>query len=281
VSLVAIRLAVALAVLPIPARASLLAFEGRIVAVLPGFDEAEVARGTGVAQVDALQLGRLEVLAASIAGTASFPVTDPSAAPVTSLRVRASLPVGASLRIDAQAPPFGEPGLSGPFALPGEVQVCMLIAPLPPCVGGFVMPLTGGAGAAGVGVGGLLTIGGTGTLRLSLYGAPFTLNTAWVTGRTVSGATFSFFSAGSIAGPALFTSSAGQTGGSLSAVTPVRVDSFGSGAPTNILPGFLRLEIAFAPEPGVALLLSSGALSLLALERRRTRSRALRRERNP
>lgn len=279
-SLAATGLALAIALLPICADASLLEFEGRIVAVLPGLGEAEVARGSGVAEVDALQIGRLELVAASVAGTASFPVTDPTAAPVTALRVRAALPSGAGLRIDTQAPPFGEPALTAPFALPGEVQVCMLIAPLPPCIGGFVAPLTRSGGAAGVGVGGLLTIGGTGTLRLSLYGAPFTLNTAWISGRTASGATFSLFSAGSIVGPALFTSSAGRTGGFLSVVTPVRVDSFGSGAPSRILPGFLRVEIAFVPEPGVALLLVGGALPLLALERRRSRSRPLPGERS-
>lgn len=275
----ALLLAALLGLAPTGSGASLLDFEGRIVAALPGLGEAEVARGTGVARVDAVALGLVEVLSASVAGSASIPVTDPTAAPVTSLRVQASLPT-ASLLLDPQAPPFGEPAVAGPLALPGQVRVCMLFAG-PPCNGGFTLPLTRGAGATGVGVGGLLTLGGTGTLRLSLHGAPFTLNTAWVTGQTPDGAAFTAFSTGSIAGPALFTSSAGQTGGFLSVVTPVRVIGSDPVGPGNVLPGFLRLEIAFVPEPGLALLLLGGAAALLVLERRRNRSRPFPPERSP
>ncbi|MGH0031519.1 MAG: hypothetical protein ACQGVC_17135 [Myxococcota bacterium] len=247
----------------------MLAFDGRIAVVLPGFGETEVGSGAGVAVVDALNPTRVRILGAAVAGTATVPVTDPAAAPVSALRFAASLVPG-TLSIDPHAAPFGEPAVTGPFALPGTLQVCLLAAPLPPCVGGFQLPMTASSGGAGVGVGGLLTFGGSATVRISLYGAPFTLATASARGTTPGGAPFTFLSSGSIGGPLLFTSSAGQTGGFLSVVTPLRTRAAGVPGASG-LPGFLRLELVFAPEPGPALLLGAGGAALLALERTRSR----------
>ena len=148
------------------------------------------------------------------------------------------------------------------------------MAPLPPCLAGLGVPLTNAVAGKGVGIGGLLTVGVAGTLRMSLQGAPFTLHTAYVTAETEYGAIFTVFSTGSIGGPYLFTSTAGQPGGFLSIVAPTRVQVAGGGEPVSALVGFLRFEILFLPEPGVPLLLGAGALALTHLGRRRRRSAA-------
>jgi hypothetical protein len=260
------------------ARAELLTFEGRVLAVLPGQGVLEVATGTGVARIDDLQISELELVEVELVGGTGIPVTDPTAAPVTSIRLSASLAQG-TLGIDPFGGPLGQPAVSTPaLPMPGALQVCMLIAPLPPCIGGFAVPFTKGSGTVGVGVGGLITFGGSATVRVSLYGAPFTLNAVTVTGATESGAVFTIFSTGSLKGPGSFTSSAGQTGGYLSLVTPTRVITNQAGGVAALASGFLRLEIEFVPEPGVGLLLGSGAAGLLILARRRRPSHEATRE---
>lgn len=246
-------------------RAETLGFEGRLFVVMPGFGGRALASGVGVAEVDGPEIHELDIVSASIAGSIGVPVTDPNAFPVTSVRMSASLQGGA-LHIDPFAPPFGEPAITGNhLELPGRFQVCMLVAPAPPCGVGIAVPLTRAGGSLGVGIGGVMTFGGTGTAMVSLYGAPFTLNTAYVTGTTRNGEVVTLLSAGSEAGPSLFTSSAGLPGGFLRVVTPVRIVSGYPQAPSSRIPGFLRLEIDFLPEPGVALLLGAGAAGLLAL----------------
>lgn len=266
-------LVLALALVPAcrQASAETLPFEGRLVLSLPGLEEMEVAAGVGVAEVNGLQLETFEILSATITGSTGIPITDPTAAPVTSLRVLASIPSGL-LGIDPFGGPFSEPAItSNALAMPGSVRICMLVAPLPPCLAGLGVPLTNAAAGKGAGIGGLLTVGVAGTLRMSLQGAPFTLHTAYVTAETEYGAIFTVFSTGSIGGPYLFTSTAGQPGGFLSVVTPIRVVIGQSGEPVNVLPGFLRFEVQFLPEPGVLLLLVSGAGGLSFLGRMRRR----------
>ena len=180
--------------------AETLPFEGRLVLSLPGLEEMEVAAGVGVAEVNGPQLETFEILTATIAGSTGIPITDPTAAPVTSLRVLASIPSGL-LGIDPFGGPFSEPAItSNALAMPGSVRICMLVFPLPPCLAGLGVPLTNAAADKGVGIGGLLTVG-AGTLHMSLLGAPFTLHTAYVTAATEYGAIFTVFSTGSIGGP--------------------------------------------------------------------------------
>lgn len=262
-----------------PARSETLAFEGRLIVTMPGFEETELASGVGVAEVDGAEIHAVDIQSASVAGSIGMPVTDPNAIPVTSVRLSASLRGGA-LHVDPFAPPFGEPAITAAHVeLPGRFQVCMLVAPAPPCGGGFAIPLTRSGGSLGVGIGGVITFGGTGTAMVSLYGAPFTLNTAYATGTTRNGEVVTLLSVGSEAGPSLFTSSAGQPGGFLRVVTPVRIVSGYPQAPSRRIPGFLRLEIDFLPEPGVALLLGAGAAGLLALGFARRRANRNRRSR--
>jgi len=255
------------------ARAELLSFEGRLVLALPGNDEMEVASGVGLAEVNGPQLESFVIQSAGITGATGFPVTDPGAAPVTSLRVNASIPSG-SLGIDPFGGPYGEPSLShNGLVVHGAVQICMLAPTLPPCFAGLGVQLTTGPGNRGMGIGGVLTAGLSGTLRMSLQGAPFTLHTASITGTTTNGARLTLFSAGSIAGPYLFTSTAGQPGGWLSIVTPTRVVVSSLMEPDETLFGFLRFEVLFLPEPGLFQLLSAGSAGLALVGWRRRASR--------
>lgn len=268
-TLIALRVGLAVLTVVVSGRAvaELLQFEGRILASLPGLGELEVASGLGVAEINGLQLESVEIISASIAGSLGVPVTDPTSFPLTSIRISASIRSG-RLGIDPFAPPFGEPAItSNSIAMQGEIRICLLVPTLPPCVGGFGIPLTKGNGSVGVGIGGLLTVGGAGALRISLYGAPFTLNTASVTGATANGAVVTIFSAGSIGGPSLFTSTAGQPGGLLSVVTPFRTVTGEGGGSNRLIPGFFRFEIVFLPEPRVGLLLAVGGSALLTLGR--------------
>lgn len=244
-------------------------FEGRVSISLPGFDPIESASGVGLADlgVQGLQLTRLDVVHADdISGMTSIPVTDPGAAPVTSILFTASVRSG-HLTLDPDAPPLSAPAVVDSSALVGgRGFICMLSAPLPPCVGGFPFQLTKSA-AVGIGIGGILTIGGTGTIRISVYGAPFTVNTASLVGTTVNGGSLPLYERGFVHGPISFTGTTAVTGGVLQVVTPMRSVSVGGGS--GPLSGFVRLTIEFTPEPGRAALLGSGVVWLFFLGRSR------------
>jgi hypothetical protein len=249
-------------------------FEAEISFVLPGLGERAVASGQGVAELE--PAAPLESLALSgfVAGSSVIPVTDPlvSNGGIVALRLQASLRTG-DLGIDPFAPPFSEPALEdGSLAIGGELRFCLLA---PDCSLGIPLPLGAGSGTRGLGVGGVVTFGGSGTVRLSLLGAPFTLNTVSVTGQAPAGTPFTLLSTGSLHGPLSFTSTAALSvsglGGRLGLVTPTRVASTPALAGVNDLPGFARVEIRLLPEPArraPVLLLGAAALALRGGRRR-------------
>ncbi len=118
-----------------------------------------------------------------------------------------------------------------------------------------------------MGVGGIITVGGSGPLRLSLEAAPWTIRTATVPVTTNGGGTVAVAAAGWLHGPASFTTSTAVSGGALSLVTPLRITS-NLGTP---LGAFGRLTLRFVPEPGLLLLMGSGLLGLAILGRTRMR----------
>lgn len=251
-------------------------FAARIAFRLPGLPERTVARGTGVASL-ATQVPLTRVaLTGAIGGSTVVPLTDPLVenAGVVALHLAASLP-GGELAIDPFAPPFSEPALgSGALPLAGELRFCLL---LPDCSLGFGVPLSAGPGTRGLGVGGVLTVGAGGAIRLSLQGAPFTLGSVSAWGETPDGASLGLLSSGSLHGPLSFTSTAALTlsgvGGRIGLVSPLRIVS--STAPAEgVLPGFARLEIELLPEPSGGSLLPFGTAALALLQRaRRLRAR--------
>lgn len=220
----------------------------------------------------------------------AIPVTDPTAAPITSviltsIRGRPDL-MGAggagnalgniSGAIASTGGGLSNAGVLSPGTIPstGGATICLLIAPLPPCVAQLNLAL--GATSAGLqigsGVGGILTIGGTGTIRISILAAPYTIKTVSAVNRTQNG--FEVFQEFGFAhGPASSTSSTAQTSGVLQIVTANHITVVGPGD-SDLSGTISRTLIHFVhvvPEPGAFLLFASGALWAALLGHRRIR----------
>jgi hypothetical protein len=160
-----------------------------------------------------------------------------------------------------------------PRTLPaaGSVRICLFVTGC----GGSFLPLDVGATSAGLviggGVGGILTIGGTGTIMISLVGAPYTVKTITNFNRTDPGGIQTFQENGFAHGPASATSSTAQTSGVVQIVTANHTTTAGVPGNGDISGNFSRLLVHFAPEPGLLLLLGSGAAGLALLGRKRIR----------
>jgi hypothetical protein len=241
-------------------------WEGTLALEVLGFPPLAVGGG-GVATLDgpgggtALQTLRIAASRGGVAGSVMFPITDPlvQANGIASLRASVSLASGSFAPISGSL--TTAPLTRGELPLRGLVKICLLSAQ---CTNFYPLLLTRptgagpGAGVAGVGVGGLVTVGGSGPLRFSIEGAPWTLRTATVSVATPDGSRVPVFTSGFVHGAASLTGSTGLPGGSLQLVTPIRVRS-SEGAE---MAAFGRLGVRFLPEPGFALLLAAGCLGL-------------------
>ena len=125
--------------------------------------------------------------------------------------------------------------------------------------------------AVGLGVGGILTIGQLGTIRISVLGAPYTVKTVAAFNRTQNGAIQTFTQKGFAHGPLSNTSSTGQTSGVLQAVSVSHISVQGVPGNSDISGQFSRILVHFIPEPGLLLLLGSGAVGMALLGRKRIR----------
>jgi len=152
----------------------------------------------------------------------------------------------------------------------GDARICLLV---PGCAGN--LPLNLGATvngvAKGLGVGGLLTIGQLGTIRISVLAAPYTVKTVTAFNRTLNGAIHTFTEKGFAHGPLSNTSSTGQTSGVLQAVSVSHIAVQGVPGNSDISGVFSRVIVHFIPEPGLLLLLGSGAVGMALLGRKRMR----------
>jgi hypothetical protein len=136
-----------------------------------------------------------------------------------------------------------------------------------------------GSGIKGVGVGGTITYGGVGGgyggIRLSLQAAPWTMKTATVIDQVTTPPIFgdqyfvTWVAKGWAHAPVSTTTSTAQPGGVVQLVTPNQIVT---NATFNSKSGsFVILAIRFIPEPGLLLLLGSGAAGLALLGRGRMR----------
>jgi hypothetical protein len=168
----------------------------------------------------------------------------------------------------------GGTGLLAPSTLPatGGAKICLLVAPLPPCVA--QLNLVVGATSAGLqiggGVGGILTIGGTGTIRISILGAPWAVGTVSAVNRTDNGGFDVFAENGFAHGPLSGTTSTATQSGVLQIVTANHITVVGPGD-NDINGNISRLLVHFIPEPGLLLLFGSGAVGMVLLGRKRIR----------
>jgi hypothetical protein len=132
-----------------------------------------------------------------------------------------------------------------------------------------------GTGINAIGVGGLITAGGYGGIRISLQAAPWTIKTTTVIDQitTTGGSQIltDVTAKGWAHAPASTTSSSAQPGGVVQLVTPGQIVSNIPLGSNEKLAGFAVVVVHFIPEPGLLLLLGSGVVGLGLLGRRRMR----------
>jgi len=211
-----------------------------------------------------------------------LPVTDPivSAGGIVSVRltnVRQGIVAGPQNNLGVLGPVSGAiastttpSGSLGTIPTQGMARICLVV---PGCSGNLPLELGATVNGVGVGmgVGGILTIGQLGMIRISVVGAPYTVKTITAFNRTNNGAIDTFTEKGFAHGPLSNTSSTGQTSGVLQAVTVSHIAVQGVPGNSDISGVFSRVLVHFVPEPGLLLLLGSGAVGLALLGRKRAR----------
>lgn len=125
--------------------------------------------------------------------------------------------------------------------------------------------------AVGTGVGGSWTVGGAGSTRVTVMGAPWTVGTTTVSFRTSGGMVDFLTGMGFVQGPASMTGSTATASGTVQLVTGSQVTTVGGNV--DLSGHITRLTLHFTPEPRLLLLLGSGALGLALLGRQRIRGR--------
>lgn len=245
-----------------------MAWEGTLSLALVGSPALSVdVSGVGVAADtgNGVTLGTLRPLGTA-GNTVTYLVTDPETA--------ASGLFAVQLQVDeigfGTLAPFNPPAPATQLQLGqaklgvrGFLRFCFLTSL---CNTGLAIPLSLNNGATGLGVGGTVT-GTFASGGLSIEAAPWTVRTAAITYQTEQSATVTVVTEGSLHGAHSFTGSTAITGGELSLVTPLQLQSLG--APAGA--GFARLSIRFLPEPGGLLLLGAGLCGLAGLHRIRSR----------
>jgi hypothetical protein len=227
------------------------------------------------AHLDAL---RVSAGRGGVTGTATTLVTDPETAGNSIVRVIVQAQGGTgtiggiSGAVISTAPALTQNQLP----VKGLAKICLVSTICTDFVGlAFTEPtsLPPGPPIKGVGVGGLITAGGQGAIRLSIEAAPWTVKTATVTDHADAlGGIFRTETAMGFAhGPASATSSTAQPGGVVQLVTPSQIRTNLS-LGTNVKIGtMVSLFVRFIPEPGLLLLIGSGVAGLALLGRRRMR----------
>lgn len=258
-------LAAALLLAAPAAQAAVLQFQGAIELELGTLPPVPVT-GTGLATVNGSGgLGHLNTLEldGGITGGAVVPITDPivTAGGIVEIRATGTLGAGVLGNISG-ALQNTQLGLTqNTLPVIGQARICLLYSG---CNSGSItLPFTNN-GTQGFGLGGLVTAGGSGTIRVSVLAAPWTMKTRTLSNRTDNGGITFPASAGFAHGPASLTSSTALTSGVVQLVTPLQVTTTGIPGNNDKIALFGRLKLHFIPEPGLLLLLASG-VGLLAV----------------
>jgi hypothetical protein len=228
---------------------------------------SQTFHGSGVATVNdssgGAHLSTLR-LAGGISGSGTIPITDPeTTGTIKSVRLdTVALGTGTFSGISG-APPLGQNQLP----IPGHARVCVFQAD---CAANLPLDLTHNNGNTGVGVAGTVTLGGFGSIRISIEGAPWTLGTVSRTHQTIGGNFEMRSRAGFVHGGASGTnSSTAANSGVIQLVAPQQVTTEGLPGNSSKQALFSTLTLHFIPEPGLLLLIASGAVGLGLLGRSR------------
>jgi len=268
------------------ANAALLHYHGTLLLEL-GTLPSIPAIGKGVATVNASgSLGHLDNI--RLKGTRMgignanvfVPVTDAAAAPIVGILITANLGTGTLGPISGNVLSTVPALTSGTLPIAGLARVCLFDTACGTALSLLLTQHTGATGTKGVGIGGIVTIGGTSPIRISIEAAPWTLKTKTSIDQITTpvgggkGAIKKYVNRteqGFAHGPLSNTTSTATPSGVVQAITPMQVvTNLQSGTNLKIaLFGFLTIH--FIPEPGMLLLLGSGVAGLVLLGRHRMR----------
>jgi len=263
------------------AAAALLHYEGTLTFELGTLPPIH-AVGRGVATVNnSGTLGHLDNmrLKASRMGIgiqgAFVPVTDAAAAPIVGILVTASLGTGTLGPISGAAQSSAL--TQNILPIRGLARVCLFSTSC-----GTALPLlltqhTGATGTKGVGIGGILTIGGTSPIRISIEAAPWTIKTRTLIDQitTPVGGTVKKYvnrtMKGFAHGPSSNTTSTASVSGVVQLITPMQVVTNLTNGSNQKISFWAHVDPHFIPEPRMLPLFGSGIAGLLLLGRRRMR----------
>jgi hypothetical protein len=256
------------------AQAKTLDWSGTMVldlGVLPSL----VAQGSGVATVNNSSGGEhLNTLriAGGITGNTTVPVTDPEVTgTIKSVAVSgAALGTGTISGISAASPIGGVITGQRTLGVSGFAKVCLVFTG---CPNFLPLALSQNGGNTGIGIGGLLTIGGQGSIRISIEANPWTIGTGMGISQTDNGGFITKTRTGFAHGPNSNTSTTAARLGSglIQLISPMQVVTSGVPGNSEKLQLFATLTIHFIPEPGLMLLLGSGVVGLVLVGRHRMR----------
>jgi hypothetical protein len=162
----------------------------------------------------------------------------------------------------------------------GVVKICLLSTA---CTEYLSLPFTQpttvngvpGTGLKGAGLGGMMTVGGYGGIRISLQYGPWTIKTTTMIDQiTTPGGSRVFTNKtqqGWAHAPVSTTTSTAEVGGMIQLVTPVQGASNLALGSYDKIGASALFVVRFIPEPGLLLLLGSGVAGLVFLGRARMR----------
>ena len=256
------------------ANAANLAWKGTIRVDINTFPPAPLT-GTGVFTVNnsagGSHLNTMQFTTPGITGTIVVPITDPEVTGIGLLAVK--------LTINSQlAGTFANLSTTGALSqnqrgTNGAARLCLFFQG---CVSAFLpVNLSANNGMTGAGIGGAATIGGFGTIRVSLVYNPWTKGTTTLTNLgTDDGGVTTRTRMGFQHGAQSGISSTAQTSGVVQLVNATSTVTAGiptGGAPNAKGNAFTIFTIHVIPEPGLLLLLGSGVVGLALLGHRRIR----------
>ena len=222
--------------------------------------------GSGVSTVNnsggGTHLNTLRI-AGGITGSGTIPITDPdTTGTIPSIRITATLGTGTLSGIS------GAPPLNPPATVPvgGFTRVCLFSNTC-----SLFLPLanTVNSGATGIGVGGILTLGNVGTIRISIVNGPWTLGSTSGINQTKDGGFTTLVRTGFVHGAASNNSSTATGSGLIQLIAPQQVTVEGLSSNSQALTLFSTLTLHFVPEPGLLLLIGSGIVGIGLLGRSR------------